>query len=155
MSVDAVTAAAKHPSLSMFVLALHASGLAETVRSHENVTVLAVTNETFASLPEEQRAALMSDPAALREVLMNHIVDSRVAEADARGSSELVLVSGLKAPVATLEGCNTLTVHGAKVTQADIASSNGYIHTVDRLILPASEGDTLTASADAQGEETA
>jgi uncharacterized surface protein with fasciclin (FAS1) repeats len=155
-SMDAVTAAAQDPSLSMFVLALHATGLADTVRSHDDVTMLAVPNEVFTSLPREELAALLSDTKALRAALMNHIADQRVAEADARDASELVLVSGLSAPLASMEGCNTLTVHDAKVTQTDIAAANGYIHKVDRLILPADESEeTLTASADTQGEGTA
>lgn len=155
-SMDAVTAAAQDPSLSMFVLALHATGLADTVRAHEDVTLLAVTNDAFTSMPEGQLAALLSDTKALRGALMNHIADRRVAEADARDASELLLVSGVTAPVAAMEGCNTLTVHGAKVTQTDIAAANGYIHKVDRLIMPAGEsGETLTASADTQEDGTA
>ena len=48
-------------------------------------------------------------------------------------------------PVATAVNGSAITVNGAKVEKADLAASNGIIHTIDTVLMP--KGIELPAAA--------
>ncbi|MGB3765732.1 MAG: fasciclin domain-containing protein [Phormidesmis sp.] len=131
--VDVATA---NGSFNTLVSALQAAGLAETLSEPGPYTVFAPTDEAFAALPEGvlDKLLLPENQEVLSQILTYHVVDGAVTSAD--------LESGM---VATLEGTDvdvvvdgeTVTVNGATVEQPDVTASNGVIHVIDTVLLPA------------------
>jgi uncharacterized surface protein with fasciclin (FAS1) repeats len=96
--------------------------------------VFAPTDTAFAELPEGTIDSLLAEPGRLAEVLTYHVVPGRVSAAEAIELSSAPTVSGTDLPIAVNGG---LRVAGARVLDADIQASNGVIHVIDRVLLPA------------------
>jgi uncharacterized surface protein with fasciclin (FAS1) repeats len=118
--------------------AVEAAGLGAALAGAEALTVFAPTDDAFAALPEGTVESLLADIPTLTAILTNHAVGATVPSSD--------LVEG-RAYVETLAGTNItieldtgVTVYGensANVTVADVMATNGVIHVVDAVILPA------------------
>jgi uncharacterized surface protein with fasciclin (FAS1) repeats len=67
-------------------------------------------------------------------VLTYHVVPGRVTAADVVGLTKAPTVQGEELSV-SVDG--SIHVDGARVTSADIEASNGLIHVIDRVLLPA------------------
>jgi uncharacterized surface protein with fasciclin (FAS1) repeats len=100
-------------------------------------TLLAPTDAAFEALPADMIAKLRSEPAVLRRVLEQHLLDGSV-------------------PSSALDA--TLSVGSASVVTADVAAANGMLHVIDAVLLPAelaielaSDGSS-TATADQAGQ---
>jgi uncharacterized surface protein with fasciclin (FAS1) repeats len=117
--------------------ALTAAGLVDTLKGAGPFTVFAPTDDAFAKLPAGTLDALLKDIPKLTAILKYHVLAGKVAAADVMhldGKSATTL-SGGSLKVSTKDG---VTLNGsAKVTKTDIAASNGLIHVVDSVLLPA------------------
>ncbi len=84
-----------------------------------------------------RRAAETRDPRKPRAVLTFRVVPDEVMSEDAAGKKvELETLQGQKV---TVDGTGSaVTVDGATVVTPDVAASNGVIHVIDAVILPAS-----------------
>lgn len=105
--------------------------------SADPVTVFAPTDAAFDQLPPDVLAQLRADPRLLANVLNHHVVAGR------RLSSDLVtgeLTSNAGDPLAVVVDGSSLTVDGAPVTQPDIATGNGVVHAIDRVLIPTDLG---------------
>lgn len=97
-------------------------------------TVFAPENAAFLSLTNEERNLLMSNKAAARRVLSDHIVPGKVAVAEVSpGTAKTVDNS----EISVKSDNGLVTVEDASVILSDIAADNGIIHVVDSLIRPA------------------
>ncbi len=121
------------PSLSTLNSLVVKAGLAPTLQGTGPFTVFAPTNEAFQAVPAKTMDALAQNPALLREVLTFHVLPAKVMRADVRNGS-VKTVNG--ASVALARTGDYVTVEEAMVQTADIAATNGVIHTVDRVMLP-------------------
>ncbi len=97
-------------------------------------TVFAPTDEAFARLPEGTVESLLADPAKLAEVLTYHVVPGHVSAAEAAGLASAPTVQGAELPIS---GNGGIRVGDASVVGADIEASNGVIHIIDGVLLPA------------------
>jgi transforming growth factor-beta-induced protein len=134
---DIVQTAVDAGSFKTLVAAVQAAGLVETLQGEGPFTVFAPTDEAFAKLPKGTVEALLADKAALTAVLMLHVVPGRVMAADivgANGASPRT-AGGESLMIAVREG--TVRVNDATVVMADVGASNGVIHVIDRVLLPA------------------
>ena len=122
--------------------ALKAASLTETLRGAGPFTVFAPTDDAFRKLPPGALDALLKNVSKLKSVLTYHVVPGSLAAKDIK-SGDIKTVEGT-ALVAGVHG-NDVTVNGAKIVQADIAASNGVIHVIDAIIMPA--GMALAAAA--------
>ena len=136
---DIVATASALPDFSILVEAVAAAGLVGTLQGAGPFTVFAPTNAAFAALLMElgvTKEALLADKALLTTVLTYHVIPSRVLKAEVP----------LNTPIATVQG-QTLTVNASLVitdqrmrqsgiVAADVFTSNGVIHAVDKVILP-------------------
>ncbi|WP_338839611.1 fasciclin domain-containing protein [Flavobacterium ginsenosidimutans] len=142
-----IAAAAKtNPNLSSLVAALDKAGLTATLNSSGTYTVFAPTNEAFtAFLSANGYANLDAVPvAALKEILLNHVLSAKVKSAEIETGYVKTLAKGSASSSNTismyLEKGATVDVNGGKanggatVTAADIEASNGVIHIVDGVI---------------------
>ena len=136
---DIVATASALPDFSILVEAVAAAGLVGTLQGAGPFTVFAPTNAAFAALLMElgvTKEALLADKALLTTVLTYHVIPSRVLKAEVP----------LNTPIATVQG-QTLTVNASlvitdqrmrqsNIVVADVFTSNGVIHAVDKVILP-------------------
>jgi uncharacterized surface protein with fasciclin (FAS1) repeats len=125
-------------SFNTLVAAVKAAGLAETLQGAGPFTVFAPTDAAFAKLPAGTVEALLADTDALRKILTFHVVPGRVASSDivrAKGASPRT-VNG--APLGIVVRDGKVYVNDAQVTSADVQASNGVIHVIDTVLIPAS-----------------
>jgi len=131
------------------VAAVQAAGLAETLMGEGPFTVFAPTNEAFAALPAGTVDTLLmpENKEALTHVLLCHVVGAEafstdivgMIEADG-GSHQVETLGGCMLTAAMQDGMVTLTDEQgrtATVTIADVDQSNGVIHVIDSVLLPA------------------
>ena len=132
------------------VAAVKAAGLVETLSSAGPFTVFAPTNEAFAKLPAGTVETLVKpeNKATLTKILTLHVVAGKVTAADlvakikaGSGKASLTSVEG-ESLTAQMDGDKVVVVDGkgdkAAVTIADVLQSNGVIHVIDTVLLPAS-----------------
>jgi transforming growth factor-beta-induced protein len=116
--------------------ALEAAGLVETLQGPGPFTVFAPTDDAFAALPAGALDGLLADPAALKDVLLYHVVSGQVLAADVVNLSSADTALGQ--PLAITVNGSTVKVNEAQVTVTDIQASNGVIHVIDTVLLPPS-----------------
>ncbi len=116
--------------------AIDAAGLAETLSGEGPFTVFAPTDEAFAKLPEGTVEALLANPEALKRVLLHHVAAGAVTSGEVVKLEKARTLSGQDLAIDTTEG---VRVGMANVTKADIMASNGVIHVIDTVLVPADE----------------
>lgn len=62
-------------SFDTFLTAVETAGLTETLETSSPYVVFAPTDEAFAALPKDQRAALMADPERLADLVRYHVAE--------------------------------------------------------------------------------
>jgi uncharacterized surface protein with fasciclin (FAS1) repeats len=120
-------------SFKTLVKAVQAAGLADTLSSPGPFTVFAPTDEAFAKLPAGTVEGLLKDIPKLKSVLTYHVVAGRMMAADVVKQSSLKTVQGQSITVDAKGGAK---VDGANIVKTDIATDNGVIHVIDKVILP-------------------
>lgn len=139
MSEDTiVTLAQDTPQLSTLVTAIQAAGLVEALSGPGPFTVFAPTNEAFEALDEAQLQALLNDPEALAEILQYHVVSGEVMAADVVQLDSAETLQGGNLTIST-DDHGVMINDTAMVTQTDIEASNGVVHIIDTVLIPAEE----------------
>ncbi len=111
------------------------AGLAAALSGDDKLTVFAPTDKAFSKVPEATLAKLGRKPKLLRRVLKYHVVSGDVKAADIVNHRSVRTLAGAKIKIRVRDG-NVFLNRSAKVTQADIAASNGTIHVINRVLLP-------------------
>jgi uncharacterized surface protein with fasciclin (FAS1) repeats len=128
-----IDTAADAGNFSTLLSALSAAALTDTLRGTGPFTVFAPTDEAFKKLPAGTLDSLLKDIPKLKSILTYHVAAGSIAAKDVK-SGDLKTLEGT-ALVAGVHGAN-VTVNGAKVVRADIAASNGVIHSIDTVLMP-------------------
>jgi uncharacterized surface protein with fasciclin (FAS1) repeats len=128
--VDTMMAAG---NLARFASAVDAAGLTDELAGKGPFTVFAPTEEAFKKLPAGAYDNLLKDVGKLKAVLSYHVVSGYFAARDVK-AGEIVTLQG--SPLTAVVSSSDLRVNGARVTQADMAATNGIIHVIDAVILP-------------------
>lgn len=131
------------------VAAVKAAGLVETLQGEGPFTVFAPTNAAFDALPAGTVETLLKpeNKEMLTKILTCHVVG---ADAMSMAIKGMVDDDNGKHPVPTLGGCTLQATYDgdtimledergqmATVTIADVKQSNGVIHVIDTVLLPA------------------
>lgn len=124
---------AANPSLSTFNTLVVQGGLSETLKSGGPFTVFAPTNDAFKAVPAATMADLSKHPEKLKDVLNYHITSGKLMAADIK-NSDVKTLNG--ANVALSKAGDFVTVENAAVVVADLAATNGVIHTIDTVLMP-------------------
>ena len=149
-SKDIVDNAVNSKDHTTLVAAVKAAGLVETLKTKGPFTVFAPVNAAFAALPAGTVDNLLKpeNKAALTGVLTYHVVAGNVDAAAlerairaGRGTATLKTVSG-GTLTAMMNGPRNIVVKDAQgnvanVSTYDVRQSNGIIHVIDRVLLPA------------------
>lgn len=130
---DIVGVASATEDLSTLVAAVTAAKLVETLQGDGPYTVFAPTNAAFEALGEETVTELTTTKTDdLKAILLNHVVEGDVKAADLSDGQKVKTVGGKELTVA-IDG-DKVTIDGATVTTADVATSNGTVHVIDTVI---------------------
>ena len=134
-SKDIVDTAVEAGSFKTLAAALQAADLISTLKSEGPFTVFAPTDAAFAKIPKADLDALLSDKRALTEVLTYHVVSGKVMAADVVKLTQAKTVEGAPVKIKVVDG--KVMINNANVSATDIAASNGVIHVIDTVIMPA------------------
>jgi len=129
-----VDVASATPDLSTAVAAISAADLVGTLSGEGPFTVFAPTNAAFEALPAGVLDALLlpENKDALAKILTYHVVSGSVMAADIT-DGDVATVEGQNV---TLSTANGVTVNGANVVIADVATDNGVVHVIDAVLIP-------------------
>ena len=137
MAKDIVQTATDAGSFKTLLAAVKAAGLVETLQGKGPFTVFAPTDAAFAALPAGTLDGLLKDPAALKKILLYHVVSGSVTADKVVGLTSATSVEGSPIAVSVKNGTVYLN-DSAKVVTPDVMASNGVIHVIDKVILPPS-----------------
>ncbi|WOI56763.1 fasciclin domain-containing protein [Palleronia sp. LCG004] len=143
--------ASQAENLTTLVSLVSQAGLVDTLSGEGPFTVFAPTNAAFDKITDDSLEKLGNNPDQLSQVLTCHVVS---ANADSTAIMGMIADDGGRHPVPTVGGC-TLTAYmdgdtlmledengrTASVIQADVTQSNGVVHVIDRVMLPAGQGE--------------
>ena len=139
--VDTAVAAGNFDTL---VAAVQAAELEETLRGDGPFTVFAPSDDAFAALPEGTVDTLLQDPTGdLADILTYHVVEGAVMADDVAGmdGQQVTTVNGATATVNVADdgsvSLTDATGNEVAVVETDIETSNGVIHVLDGVLMPA------------------
>ena len=150
---NVVETAAASVNLTVLAEAVTAADLGATLSGPVPFTVFAPTDAAFGALLTElglTKAQLLADKPLLTKVLTYHVVSGSVKQADiALGKGVTTLQGGFFKVDAV--GSNVVITDGrnraSMITATDILATNGVIHLVDKVLLPADKSIVQTAQA--------
>jgi uncharacterized surface protein with fasciclin (FAS1) repeats len=139
---DLAASAALSPNHTTLLKALQAAGLADKAKGAGPYTVFAPDNAAFDKLPAGTVATLLqpANKKKLAGILSYHVVSGSVMAADLKDGQVIKTVQGESLTVGVQGGKVTLKdAKGgtATVTQADIKTTNGVVHSIDTVLMPA------------------
>ncbi len=125
------------------VAAVKAAGLVDTLSGPGPFTVFAPTNAAFGKLPKGTVETLVKpeNKATLTKILTYHVVPGKLAAADLTDGKKLTTVEGEQLTVRNVGGKVSLVdAKGgtSRVTIPNVNQSNGVIHVVNSVLMPAS-----------------
>lgn len=127
---------AARPDFATLHAAAAAVQLTATLDSDTPYTLFAPTEEAFAALPAGILDALLASPSTLTSVLQNHLLIEEVASARLTRLGSVLTTLGQTLPI-TLTAAGVTQVGDATIVEADIEATNGVIHAIDTVLLPA------------------
>jgi len=132
-----VDTAAANDSFKTFSQAIEKAALGETLRGPGPFTVFAPTDAAFEKLPPGKLEHLFKpeNKEELVGVLNYHVLKGQKSSADIGKWHSARMVQGQSAPITLTDG--KVRIDGANVIVADVASSNGVIHGIDKVNIPA------------------
>jgi transforming growth factor-beta-induced protein len=130
----------------MLVELMTAANLTETLKGAGPFTVFAPTDEAFRKLPEGVLADLWrpENKAKLTRILQYHVVGSLVTTGASNRMTLPAQVKMLGGGTITLtKDGNSIKINDANVTTADVPNTNGIIHIIDTVLMPASSSTSF------------
>ena len=121
------------PDFSKFDHLLRTSKVIAEIDTDEPFTIFAPTNDAFEKLPAGTIGEAM-EQSRLREIVSFHIVSGMVPRAELREEDSVTTLTGQKALIECV-GQNT-HIGGARITTADMAAENGFVHAIDTVMFP-------------------
>src|SRR5580692_9338621 len=142
-SKNIIQNAVKSKDHTTLVAAVKAAGLVDTLEGKGPFTVFAPTNAAFGKLPAGTVDTLVKpeNKAMLTKILTYHVVPGKLEASDLTDGKKLKTVEGEELTVKKADG-KVMIVDAkggtATVTISNVHQSNGVIHVVDTVLMPAS-----------------
>ena len=111
------------------------AGLAGALSGPGQLTVFAPTDAAFAKVPKATLTELAHNAAKLKAVLLYHVVKGDITAAQVVKLKSAKTLEGSSLPIRVENG--KVYVGGAQVIKANVTASNGVIHVIDRVLIPA------------------
>ena len=130
------------------VKAIKAAGLEEVLNGEDDFTVFAPTDEAFSKISEGTLKELLEtdNKKELKAILTNHIVKGVIMAEDIvklvksnDGKMKAKTINGGKLTISLNQGdveINSQNGTTTKVKNANLNSSNGVIHVIDKVLMP-------------------
>jgi len=137
-----VETASSDSRFSILTEALTKAGLVSALEGPGPFTVFAPTNDAFNALFNQLGVSGIADLSAetLTPILLNHVISGNVKAADVTTGYAATLnntAPGQNMVKIFTNKTSSVMVDGSKVIVADVIASNGVIHAIDKVILPA------------------
>lgn len=129
-----VDVAAANPNFTILVKAIEAAGLEDELQGAGPFTIFAPTDAAFQKLGSATVDALLKDTKQLSQILLFHVVPSKVLSTDLTDGKEAVTLQG--SPVEFTVSGSTAKVQDSVITVPDVLASNGVIQVIDQVMLP-------------------
>lgn len=99
--------------------------------------MFAPVDAAFAALPAGTVETLVKpeNKGQLTSILTYHVVAGKVLSTDLSNGMKAKTVNGTEITITIADG--KVKINGAQVVLADVATSNGVIHVIDGVLLPA------------------
>ncbi len=135
--MNIVETAVANGSFTTLVAAVTAAELVETLSGEGPFTVFAPTDEAFAALPAGTVDTLVKpeNKDQLTGILTYHVVAGKVMSGDLSDGMTATTVNGGDITITFADG--KVMINDAEVVAADVETSNGVIHVINKVILPA------------------
>ncbi|MFG6431585.1 fasciclin domain-containing protein [Roseateles sp. LYH14W] len=150
---NVVEVAQRDANFSVLAEAVVAADLAGTLSGPGPFTVFAPTDAAFAALLTElgvSKAQLLADKPLLRTVLQYHVLGSKVERSAVPLGKPITPLEGGIFKIDSVGG-NLVITDGrnrtARITATDVAATNGVVHAIDKVLLPADKTVVATAQA--------
>jgi uncharacterized surface protein with fasciclin (FAS1) repeats len=111
------------------------AGLVGALSGRGPLTVFAPTDAAFKAVPKATLNGLAKDKAALRRVLLYHVVKGRVPASRVVSLKSSKTLAGPAISI-RVNGTSVFLNRSTKVVATDIGASNGTIHVVNKVLLP-------------------
>ena len=133
---DIVDTALSAGNFSTLAAALGAAGLIETLKGEGPFTVFAPTDDAFAKIPPQALSELLQpeNKEKLTAILTYHVVLGRVTSHEVANLNSAVTVQGQAVKISKQDG---VKINDAKVIAPDVEATNGLIHVIDSVLMPA------------------
>lgn len=116
--------------------AVTAAGLVQTLKGPGPFTVFAPTDAAFAAIQSDVDNLMKPEnKAELAKVLTCHVVSGKKMASDLKDGQQLTALDGSKLMVKISNG--NVMINDATVTTKNLEASNGVMHLISRVILPA------------------
>ncbi len=133
---DIVETALAANYFSTLATALSAAGLLETLKGDGPFTVFAPTDAAFAKMPQQTLDELLQpeNKNKLAAILAYHVVPGKVTSNEVIASSSATTLQGQRVNISKQDG---VKVNQAKLIITDVEATNGVIHIIDSVLMPA------------------
>ncbi|MFL2951357.1 MAG: fasciclin domain-containing protein [Candidatus Thalassarchaeaceae archaeon] len=132
---DIPTTAASTGIHASLVAALTQANLVTALQADGPFTVFAPTDDAFAAAGIDLSTFDTDDEiAALADILTYHVYAGSVASSAVTDGLTVIMLNGDEATFTVADG--TVMIGEATVTMADVATSNGIIHVIDKVLMP-------------------
>jgi len=134
---DIVDTAVADGRFGTLVAAVQAAGLVDALKGEGPLTVFAPTDDAFAMLPEGTVESLLKaeNLEQLKSILLYHVVGGKLMASDVTSMTAAESLEGSE--IAFKVDMGNAYANEAKIIITDIETSNGVIHVIDAVVLPA------------------
>lgn len=134
--LDIVDTALSAGNFLTLATALGAAGLIGALKSEGPFTVFAPTDDAFAKIPPQALSELLQpeNNEKLTAILTYHIVPGRVTSHEVANLDSATTLQGQTVKISKQDG---VKINDAKVIAPDVEATNGMIHVIDTVLMPA------------------
>jgi len=134
--LDIIDTALAAGNFSALAVALGAAGLIEALKGEGPFTVFAPTDGAFDKVPPQALSDLLKpeNKEKLTAILTYHVVPGKVTAHAAANLDSATTLQGQSLKITKQDG---LRVNQAKVIAPDVEATNGVIHVIDAVLMPA------------------
>jgi uncharacterized surface protein with fasciclin (FAS1) repeats len=137
------------PGFELLKAALARTGLVDDLNNKSgNFTVFAPTNEAFMAAGFRNTSDIAkADKDALKNIILYHALGSRVPASGIPQANNTAVNTLQGSPIYATRSGSNVSINGVRVIRADINASNGVVHVINRVLIPASGNIVQTAIA--------
>ena len=112
------------------------SGLSENLKGEGPFTVFAPLDDAFAAISAQTYYGLLREDKKdkLVNILGRHVFSKKITSSDIDGEIKLKAINGEEVTVKKINGI--VYINEAEVVTADVETSNGIIHFINRVLQP-------------------